>query len=215
MIRLFARFNAAIAAIIICAIIVSGCGPSRGPNVGNGGGGGGGSPAPATPHFSPVKNSDPNSVNSYQIINGSRTSNEGLVCWLTPTSAPVGAVVEITVVVYFGPYGGDNNTLNTTDAPHLFPNYDQGAEVGRTANDYQPIKMELFVGGGNQLWKAKISRFPTNGRFLFTVTRNGNSLTEASKNTYMAGLQNDSSFVQDKSSLSARYDSNTRRAVLP
>ncbi len=206
------RILSATAVLAIASILYAGCGPSKG-NPTSTSGGGGAAAAPA--HFTSLKAADPNGVSSVQLISGARTNNEGLVFWPTITTTATGNTIKAEVIVYFGPYGGDDNTLAPGNQPYLFPNYDQGAENGKLAADYAPIRLELMAGGGNQLWKGTINRFPTNGRFLFTITKNGNSLTNTTANAYMQGLMNDSSFDNPKSSLTAFYDSANRKIRLP
>lgn len=216
--RNITRFASYIAVVLATSVAVAGCGHSRGRNPGTGGGGGGGGgTTPVAPHFTTLKTNDPSGLNSVQIINGSRTNNEGLVFWHSITTSVSGNNVKAEVTIYFGPYGDDDNSLATTDVPYLLPNYDQGAENGRGAADYVPIRLTAVPGGGNQLWRATIDRFPTNGRFLFTITRDGNRLPDpnGNLNKYLRGLQNDSSFLSDKGCLTARYDSASRKIILP
>lgn len=185
---------------LIAGFVLAGCGSShRGAS-------------PSAQHFAGLRAMGAQA--SQRVENGS-AAGDGLVCWQTPLGTPNGNNVTVTVTCYFGPFGTDDNSLAPGQQPYLWPNYLNGAEFGRGGADYVPVPLNEVPGSNGSLWEVTLTRFPTTGTFLITLTRNGNDLGNPSANTYMAGMQNDSSFHAGTQSLQAWYVPGSNRIGIP
>ncbi len=193
-------FGFASVSVLALGLTQAGC---KGSSDGDSSGGGGGT------HFDSVRTANGHATD--QRVNG-QVVGEGMVFWHAATSVN-GKDALVRVTVYLGPFGSDNNTVLNGEQPYLFPNYTDGAENNRPSSDYAPIVLNR-VAGSNVLWDGTIVRFPTNGRFLLSLTRNGSSFT-GSNNIYAAGMQRDSSYDAGHQSLSARFDAGRMIVTTP
>lgn len=203
--------------VIFCGIVFAGCGSSKRTVVNNGG-----TPnnAPTNPdgsvnttnatgtHFSMVESP---SGQFTRLVQNGHSNGAGLAYWHDPVGV-VGNNITVRVTFYFGPFGADDNSLQSGQQPYLWPNYADGAEAGRGAADYVPIALSEVPGSNGRLWETTLTKFPASGRFLYTLTRNGGNQADVAANAFATGLQNDSSYDASRQALQARYDGNI---VLP
>ncbi|MCB0386277.1 MAG: hypothetical protein KDD43_12865, partial [Bdellovibrionales bacterium] len=172
-------------------------------------------PPPAASHFNSLNPASIAVVTS-EVFSG-QVIGEGIAVIHTATIV-TGNNVNLDITVYLGP-GTDpssgqayDNTPGSGQQPYLFPNYINGAEQNRPAADYVPIALTEVAGSNRTLWRCTLTTFPTNGDFVFTLSKDGNSF-DFSLNVPVTGLNRDSSYHGATQSLKFTWDSGTSKVI--
>jgi hypothetical protein len=210
-----------VALYIFSILLVAGCGSggSSGGFFTSSGGGGGGDPTTTsgiqgTTHFFVLDQEDREAM-SLERVGGRFTGGHGLFA-VSSVLAEDGRNAWVKFTVYLGPWGTQNNAPGPGQQPFLWPDYADGAQVNRGPEDYEPIPLTQrdIAGSGGYLWGGIVTTFPTNGRFTFTLTRNGNIFRDPS-NVFVEGQEKDSSFDPSRQQLQAHFDPVTGQIIIP